>query len=306
MTPRSPNNEHLINHNPHLQSYFGSLESRIGYLVILGDTRHFGYYEKDTFWPFPIDRGLRKMEEMLLKVLNLPPGSDVLEAGCGVAHVAIYMGRHGMRISGIDVVDHHIAKAQRNIAKSGLPPGQVTVEKMDYHHLESISNASKHGVYTMETFVHATDPAQVLAGFFRILKPGGRIALFEYDHDLGSVEGSSKNIPSQLVAFMKQVNEWAAMLTNQLSHRGYFKGLHEDAGFENVEVRDCSKNNRPMLRLFYVLAIVPYYLIRLCQLEKFFVNTLAGAWGYVSHEYWRYVVITATKPGSLGEPAEIR
>jgi ubiquinone/menaquinone biosynthesis C-methylase UbiE len=216
------------------------------------------------------------------------------------------MGRQGMRISGIDVVDHHIAKAQRNIAKSGLPPGQVTVQKMDYHHLESISNASNHGVYTMETFVHATDPAQVLAGFFRILKPGGRIALFEYDHDLGSVEGSSKNIPSQLVASMTQVNERAAMPTNQLSHRGYFKGLLEDAGFENVEVRDCSKNIRPMLRLFYVLAIVPYYLIRLCQLEKFFVNTLAGAWGYVSQEYWRYVVITATKPGSLGEAAEIR
>jgi cyclopropane fatty-acyl-phospholipid synthase-like methyltransferase len=91
---------------------------------------------------------------MLLKVLNLPPGSDVLDAGCGVAHVAIYMGRQGMRISGIDVVDHHIAKAQRNFVKSGLPLGQVTVQKMDYHNLESISNASKHGVYTMETFIH--------------------------------------------------------------------------------------------------------------------------------------------------------
>jgi ubiquinone/menaquinone biosynthesis C-methylase UbiE len=37
----------------------------------------------------------------------------------------------------------------------------------------------------MEMFVHGTDPAQVLAGFFRILKPGGRIAALEYDHNLG-------------------------------------------------------------------------------------------------------------------------
>jgi hypothetical protein len=34
-----------------------------------------------------------------------------------------------------------------------------------------------------------------------------------------------------------------------------------------------------MLQFFYVLAIVPYDLIKLCQLEKFFVNTLAGARG---------------------------
>jgi len=39
-------------------------------------------------------------------------------------------------------------------------------------------------LHTMEMFVHGTDPAQVLAGFFRILKPGGRIAVLEYDHNL--------------------------------------------------------------------------------------------------------------------------
>lgn len=109
------------------------------------------------------------MEAKLLELLHLPSGSQILDAGCGAAHVAIYMARHGMRITDIDVVDRHIEKARQNIARSGLPPGQVTAQKMDYHHLESISDASHDGIYTMETFVHATDPEGFLpasTGFF--------------------------------------------------------------------------------------------------------------------------------------------
>lgn len=34
----------LINENPELQSYYQSLESRIGYRLVLGGTRHFGYW----------------------------------------------------------------------------------------------------------------------------------------------------------------------------------------------------------------------------------------------------------------------
>lgn len=34
----------LINENKELQSYYQSLESRIGYRLVLGGTRHFGYW----------------------------------------------------------------------------------------------------------------------------------------------------------------------------------------------------------------------------------------------------------------------
>lgn len=34
----------LINSNPELQTYYQSLESRIGYRFVLGGTRHFGYW----------------------------------------------------------------------------------------------------------------------------------------------------------------------------------------------------------------------------------------------------------------------
>lgn len=40
----SPESSPRINDNPELQSYYQSLESRIGYRLVLGGTRHFGYW----------------------------------------------------------------------------------------------------------------------------------------------------------------------------------------------------------------------------------------------------------------------
>lgn len=103
-----------INNNPALQRYYHSFESRIGYKLFLGDTRHFGYYLPGTYWPFPIDGALRAMEDHLFHSLKLNIGAEVLDAGCGVGHVAIRFAQKGLRVQGIDVVDHHIQKAQRS------------------------------------------------------------------------------------------------------------------------------------------------------------------------------------------------
>jgi hypothetical protein len=81
-----------------LQSYYASLESCIGYLLLLGGTRHFGYYDKDTYWPFPINGALRMMEDHLFDTLGLKHRAQVLDAGCGVAHVAIHMAEKGLLV----------------------------------------------------------------------------------------------------------------------------------------------------------------------------------------------------------------
>lgn len=283
----------LIDNNPQLQSYYHSLESRIGYRLLLGGTRHFGYYEHDTWWPFPLSRALRAMEDKLAALLDLAPGARVLDAGCGVSHVAIHLAsKHGLRIQGIDIVDHHIAKSRRNITRHGLSEDEVTVRKMDYHHLDSFAVGSFDGVYTMETFVHATDPQVVLRNFFRVLRPGGRLALFEYDHEL------AQNPEEAMAMSMKKINEIAAMPTNNVSQPGVFRQMLEDAGFTDVVVRDYSSNIKPMTRFFYLLAYVPFLIVTFFGLEHLFINTVAGVESYRGRQHWRYVAITASKPGS--------
>ncbi|OTA87945.1 hypothetical protein M434DRAFT_399247 [Hypoxylon sp. CO27-5] len=291
----------LINPNPQLQSYYYSIESRLGYRLLLGGTRHFGYWEFDTYWPFPLSKGLRNMEDKMAEALALPQGSHVLDAGCGVGHVALRMAKtHGLRIEAIDIVDHHIVKAQRNLRRSGLPEDIVRARKMDYHHLEPFSDLSFDGVYTMETFVHATEPEAVLANFYRVLRPGGRLVMFEYDHNMLEVS------PHEMAVSMMKVNKYAAMPTNAISHPGVFKQMLENSGFEDIVVRDYSDNIRPMTRIFFLLAIIPYFIVRILGLERYFINTIAGVESYRGHGYWRYVAISATKPGGPIEASKCK
>ncbi|KAJ5594402.1 uncharacterized protein N7459_000610 [Penicillium hispanicum] len=286
----------LIDNNPQLQTYYQSLESRIGYRLILGGTRHFGYYERDTWWPFPFGAALRAMEDKLAASLDLGRGAYVLDAGCGVAHVAIHLAtKFGFKIQGIDVVDHHVAKARRNIARYGLSEDQASVRKMDYHHLDSFVDGTFDGVYTMETFVHATEPQVVLRNFFRVLRPGGRLALFEYDNELAS------NPANGMALAMERINEFAAMPTNSLSQPGVFQQMLEDAGFVDVTVRDYSSNIMPMTRFFYLLAYIPFLIVTFFGLERFFINTVAGVQSYRGRQHWRYVAISASKPRSAEE-----
>lgn len=287
------NESAMIRDNPQLQTYYQTLESRIGYRLLLGGTRHFGYYENDTWWPFPLSSALRIMEDKLAAALNLERGSYVLDAGCGVGHVAIHLlTKYGYNVQGIDIVDHHILECRRNIARRGLSDEQFSVRKMDYHHLEAFKDGTFDGVYTMETFVHATDPEMVLNNFFRVLRPGGRLTLFEYEHNLSSDNNSEKLMSLS----MEKINDFAAMPTNERLLPGVFKQMLEDTGFTDVVVRDYSPNIKPMTRFFYVLAYIPFLIVTFCGLERYFINTVAGVESYRGRAHWRYTAISASKP----------
>ena len=274
-----------------LQKYYASLESRIGYLLFLGRTRHFGYYEKSTSSPLPIGPALRAMEGQLFKALQCPNGSRVLDAGCGVGHVALYMARAGnFNVEGIDIVPRHVAWAQQNIRNARME-NLIHVRLGDYHHLENFENESFDGIYTMETLVHSPHPLGVLKEYLRLLKPGGRIALHEYDHE------DLDKAPKHLSDAMKKVNVYAAMPGNAAFDLDVLQELLEEAGFEDVQLRDLSEHIVPMLWLFYLFAIVPYLLFRFLGIEHYFVNTMAGAESYRGRYLWRYIQVTGRKNG---------
>jgi sterol 24-C-methyltransferase len=105
---------------------------------------------------------------------------------------------------------------------------------------------------------------------------------------------------------MRIVNDYAAMPTNALSQPGVFQSMLEDAGFTDVVVRDYSENIKPMTRLFFLIAYIPYLIITFLHLERYFINTVAGVNSYQGHGHWRYVAISATKPGGNLETAKTK
>ncbi|KAF2431349.1 2-heptaprenyl-1,4-naphthoquinone methyltransferase [Tothia fuscella] len=285
------NSEPRVQHFAQLQRYYASLESRIGYQLFLGGTRHFGLYRNEHSWPWPIGKALRAMEDHLFDSLALSSGEKVLDAGCGYGYVAMHVAKRGLIVEGIDIVERHVARAQRNIRLHGLND-KIHVQKRDYHDLSCFRDVQFDGVYTMETLVHAIEPKQVLSEFFRVLKPGGHLALYEYDHvDIDSLPQSEKKS-------MKAINDLSAMPANQSFTAGVLETMLESAGFEDVVGRDISKRTQPLLWLFYVVAFFPYLIIKLLGLQAYFVNTMSAVEAYRSgvKGVYRYVVITAKKP----------
>ncbi|ESZ93814.1 hypothetical protein SBOR_5809 [Sclerotinia borealis F-4128] len=286
-------NEHdktpLIENKP-LQRYYASLESRIGYRLVLGGTRHFGFYPSGTVWPFPIPKALHAMEDHLIANLALESGSKVLDAGCGVGHVAIHLAKTaGFRVHGIDVVDHHIIKSRKNVKADALD-GAITITKEDYHHLDAFADDSFDGAYTMETFVHAVDPEVAAAEFFRVIRPRGSLAMYEYDHIDFTTQ--SKDVGSSFT----NINTHAAMPAHERFNQGVLEEILAEAGFEDIVVKDLSDNVLPMLRMFYLLAFIPYFIVSFLGLQSFFINTVAGYKGYVYRSTSRYIAVSAKKP----------
>jgi sterol 24-C-methyltransferase len=269
-----------------VSDYYHTLESRIGYELILGGTKHFGYYEEGTLWPFPISSALRRMEERLYQTLGLTDNALVLDAGAGNGDVAIYMARKGLKIEAIELVDMHVGWAKANVKSKHLD-GQIEVSQGDYEKLE-FDNETFDGAYTMETLVHAGDPIQAMREFYRVLKPGGVVTHVEYEHDMD-------NNPVGRRA-MSLINDYTHMPAFEQFPLGTIRRSLENVGFQNVEVQDLTQNAIPLMRFFFLLAYIPYLIIQLLGLEAHFANAMAAVELWRHRDHVRYRMIKARKP----------
>lgn len=267
--------------------YYDRGESRIGYRILLGGTKHFGYYEPgESMWRFK--PAMRRMEDLLAERLALSPGSRVLDAGCGVGNVARALAtRHGLDVTGIDILEFNLQEAARRTAAAGL--GERTrFQQGDYHHLE-FPDASFDGVYTMETFVHSADPKAALAEFHRVLKPGGRLVMFEYSRT------PEHRVSAEANAALQRVCDAAAMPAWLQLYHGTLDELLAGQGFQVEQSQDITANMMPMLHAFNLIGKFPYWCGRVSGLTYKVVNAMSAREMYKHPDVWRYSVHTAVK-----------
>jgi len=267
--------------------YFQRRESRWGYALLLDGSKHFGYYPPGSE-RIPMATAVRLMADRLGQALGLPAGALVLDAGCGEGGVALHLATTlGLRVEGIDLQPQSVRRATRK-ARRRRALDLVRFQVMDY---SALGFPERHfdGVYTMEALVHAPDSGAALAQFHRVLKPGGRLALFEY----------SLAPRQQLTARQREVfdtiNRDAAMHSLPTFVHGSFPALLHAAGFEDVTVEDVTERMLPMLRRLARLGWAPYQLSRLLRMQRLAFNATAAVEAY-RHRVWRYNVVTAAKP----------
>ena len=267
------------NARPSVEEYYSSLESRLGYFLILGNARHCGLWKPGTLWPLPISRAQRAMEEKLYQRLNLSKGSKVLDARAGSGIVASYLAeKHGLYVTGVDITKVHVNDAQKVIQSRGLQE-QVSVQMGDYHDLSSFNDTTFDGIYTMETFVHA-DPIKVLSNFHRLLKRNGVLVLHEGDF----------HWDSELLQEVLRLSH-----CENTRKEGSYEDMLAQTGFKDISVEDLTANVLPLFRLLRFLGAVPYDIFRFFGLHTRFTNIMAGVEAYRHWGQGRYISVRAVK-----------
>lgn len=268
-----------------IQQYYH--ESRSYLTGPLGGTCHFGYTGSGE--RFELVTALRSMEMLLGQTLALPPGSKVLDAGCGYGRVAATMSEQfGLNVIGIDLIQERLVEARRYTSTHNVSE-RVSLIRGSYCALP-LQDSSVSAVYTMETLVHADPLEAALGEFWRVLEPGGRLVLIEY---AVPERGKLDPIRRRITDYMVYRTGMASI--GRFTH-GSFPKLIQEANFQDVTVRDISRNVWPTWRWLFWHAVREEWLTILRG--RFMERTnLAGAlfiWPY-RHQLG-YNVVTAIKP----------
>ena len=111
------------------------------------------------------------------KVLDLAPGSRVLDVGCGPGRHALALGERGARVTGVDISQDFVTLARKAAQEQRLP---CTFEVADARHLPYDGTFDAviclcQGAFGLPE--EEADDRAVFDGLVRALKPGGRLAL---------------------------------------------------------------------------------------------------------------------------------
>jgi ubiquinone/menaquinone biosynthesis C-methylase UbiE len=121
------------------------------------------------------------LTELLHADTVYPPGSLVLEAGCGVGAQTVILAGNSPRaaFTSVDVSAESLADAHRQVRAAGFT--NVTFQQADIFDLPFLSAQFDH-VFVCFVLEHLANPAGALAALMRVLKPGGSITVIEGDH----------------------------------------------------------------------------------------------------------------------------
>jgi protein-L-isoaspartate O-methyltransferase len=110
-----------------------------------------------------------------------PPGSRVLEAGCGVGAQTVTLARNSPQahITSMDISASSVAEARGRVEAAGF--ANVTFEQGDIFDLPYAPESFDH-VFVCFVLEHLAHPLDALAALKSRLKPGGTMTVIEGDH----------------------------------------------------------------------------------------------------------------------------
>lgn len=128
---------------------------------------------------------LRDQATTLVELLHsdtaYPPGSRVLEAGCGVGAQTITLARNSpeANITAVDISEASVAEAKRKVEGAGFT--NVSFRRGDIFDLDLEPESFDH-IFVCFVLEHLARPVEALESLGRLLKVGGTMTVIEGDH----------------------------------------------------------------------------------------------------------------------------
>ncbi|HEX4974294.1 MAG TPA: methyltransferase domain-containing protein [Pseudomonadales bacterium] len=243
---------------------------------------HYGFYDADNRRH---SQAVLNMNKVLAERARVKNGDKILDAGCGVGGSCLWLASHyDVRCTGINICEYQLKRARSLAQKKGL------ANRIDYQvrsYLDTgFEDNSFDVVWGMESVCYADDKKQFLKEAYRILKPGGRLAVAD-----GFINDANPN-PRYDAMLQEWLDGWA--VPNLWGQERFKKDL-ADVGFNNIDFKDGSKNVVPSSHRMWAASQVANKVIGIAELlrirsknqnknvkaaELQYPLLMAGAWNY--------------------------
>jgi SAM-dependent methyltransferase len=124
---------------------------------------------------YPSRGRLVKLFDELISDLR---GKSVLDYGCGRGDMALkYLACGAARVEAIDISEVYVADGAQRAHEAGYAPERFQFQTMDAHRIEFPDNSFDFVIGW--SILHHLQPDVAMAEIHRVLKPGGRVLLWE-------------------------------------------------------------------------------------------------------------------------------
>ena len=206
---------------------------------------HYGFWYDNTKTP---EEAVINTNKFVVDVLGMDSDDVVLDAGCGVGGTSIYIAEGiGARVEGITLSSVQIRIAADRAARSKAT-SLLGFSQQDYTRT-NFRDGTFSKVFGIESICHAHQKIDFLREAYRVMKPGGKIAVVDAFLTKESLDPEEEKI------YTKFIEGWQC--PNLATRDGFSKDLTL-AGFESIVFYDMHDKVKKSIERIYRHSLFAY------------------------------------------------